>query len=124
MTNGVFEIKDSKGDTFVLTLGYNAAMEFEKRYFGHLIAKDSPNQAIMLTDLIYSGLYCNSVKNGSKIYPYSFAYNLVEDIAGMDNFIEVSTSLWAEYYQSKWGQDFEKRLMDAKKKIVEEIENQ
>lgn len=123
MTNGVYEITNSKGKVTQITLGYNAAMEFEKRYFAHIIANDSPNQAIMLTDLVYAGMYCNSMKNGSKVQPYGIAYDLVEDIASMENFATVSSEIWATYYESKWGQDFEKRVNDAKKKMLEELES-
>jgi len=123
MTNGVYEITNSKGKVTQITLGYNAAMEFEKRYFAHILAKDSPNQAVMLTDLVYSGMYCNSMKNGLKIKPYSAAYELIEDIAELDTFPTISAEIWATYYESKWGQDFENRLNEAKKKMLVELEN-
>lgn len=120
MTNGVFEIKLGK-ETIKLLLGFNASSEFETRYYRHLVSGIAPSEGILFTDLVFSGLYCNAIRNGETIPAYGDVYELVEKLGEQDDFNEIRTKLWAVYYESKWGMDFEKRVKEFadKKKVAE-----
>lgn len=120
MTNGVFEIKN--GDkTVKLLMGFNAASEFETRYFKHITSGIAPSEGILFTDLVYCGMYCNALREEKQIPTYGEAFDLVEAIGQKDDFNDVRVKLWAVYYESKWGIDFknrlEKFLNDGKKKV-------
>lgn len=124
MTNGVFEIKLGE-KTITLLMGFNAASEFETRYYKHIVSGVAPSEGILFTDLVFSGLYCNAVRNGSMIPSYGEAYDLVEKLGEQYDFIEIRTKLWAVYYESKWGIDFQKRIEEfTKKKVAENQESQ
>jgi len=121
MTNGVFEIK-LEGKTIKLLMGFNAASEFETRYFKHITSGVAPSEGILFTDLVYSGMYCNALREGAQIPSYGDAFDLVEQLGQTDEFYDVRTKLWNVYYESKWGADFKARLdtfIDANKKKVE-----
>jgi len=122
--NGVFEIQNGK-DVIKLMLGFNASAEFEKRYYQHLISGYAPSEGILFTDLVYSGMYCQAIKTGTLIPKYEKVFELVEQLSELDYFNDVRNSLWASYYESKWGADFQKRV-DAflKKKVEEEPQSQ
>lgn len=122
MTNGIFDIK-AGSKTVQLMMGFNAASEFETRYFRHISSGIAPSEGILFTDLVYSGMYCNAVRNGTQIPSYGEAFDLVEEIGQLDSFNETRLNLWNVYYESKWGADFKKRLdvfMESTKKKVEE----
>jgi hypothetical protein len=127
MTNGVFEIENGK-ETVKLLMGFNAASEFETRYFKHITSGIAPSEGILFTDLVFSGMYCNALRNGSQIPSYGEAFDLVEAIGQNDNFNEVRVKLWNVYYESKWGIDFKNRLdkflNDGKKKVEADQESQ
>jgi len=117
MTNGVFEIKNGR-ETIKLLMGFNAASEFETRYFKHITSGVAPSEGILFTDLVYSGMYCNALRNGEQIPSYGEAFDLVEELGQTEDFTDIRTNLWNTYYESKWGTDFKNRLdafIDKKK---------
>jgi len=121
MTNGIFEIANGK-ETITLLMGFNAASEFESRYYRHINSGIAPSEGILFTDLVYSGLFCHSLANGKAIKSYQEVFQLVENISQLDNFQDIRVSLWNTYYESKWGTDFKARLdafLESDKKKVE-----
>jgi len=103
--NGIVEIKSGK-KTYTLRFSYVACMEFERRIF----INPTDNPAKVFTDLVYSGLFGEAMRNEKPATEYGVAYDILDEISELDNYDEISGKIWDTYYQSKWGADFQKRL--------------
>lgn len=119
--NGIIDIKVPILGEKRLVMNYFASMEFEKAVFRN--AND--NTAKMFTDLVYSGLYGDSMISANQMPTYQEAVLLVAEMAEQDDFDEVSMKIWNTYNESKWGADFQKRIAafnEENKKKAEETE--
>lgn len=115
--NGIVEV-NAGGKKTVLRFGYIACMEFEKLIFKNA----TQNSAKVFTDLIYSGLLCEAVRNEKAIPDYGVAYDLLEVLTSEEDYNEQTLKIWNTYNESKWGQDFQKRLNELNTKKKEDSE--
>lgn len=113
--NGVVDLK-AGGETYRLRFGYVACMEFEKLIFKNA----TQNSAKIFTDLIFSGLMCEAVRNEQPIPEYGAAYDLLEILTSEEDYSEQTLKVWNTYHESKWGKEFQARLNELTKKKVEE----
>lgn len=102
-------------------MNYYASMEFEKAVFRNA----SDNTAKMFTDLVFSGLYGDSMISANQMPTYQEAALLVDEMSQQDDFDTVSMQIWDAYNESKWGKDFQSRINafnEENKKKAEEPE--
>lgn len=113
--NGIVEVK-AEGKIYKLRFGYTACMEFERRLFKNA----TQNSAKIFTDLLFSGLMCEAVRNEKEIPEYGTAYDLLEVLSQEADYSEQTLKVWNTYHESKWGKEFQDRLSELTKKKVEE----
>lgn len=119
--NGVIEITVPSGKKR-LVMNYYASMEFEQAVFRNA----SQNTAKMFTDLVYSGLYGDSMISANQMPTYQEATLLVAEMAEQDDFDKISLEIWDTYNASKWGKDFQARINsfneENKKKVDQPVQ--
>lgn len=113
--NGVVEIKIDDTTTHVLRFNMHGSMEFERRMF----ANPSENSIKIFTDLVYSGMFGESVRNSGSVPKYSDAADLVELLNEHKDGATQSEEVWNTYHESKYGKDFQKRIDEFNKKKAE-----
>lgn len=118
--NGIIDVTVPSGKRR-LVMNYYASMEFEQAFFNNATG----NSAKIFTDLVYSGLYGDSMISANQMPTYQDAVLLVSEMAEQEDFDEVSLKIWDAYHESKWGKDFQKRALEFaeqnKKKEVPEV---
>lgn len=114
--NGIVEIQID-GKKHVLRFGYHGCMEFERRLFKNT----NDNNAKILTDLIYAGMFGEAMRSEKAVPDYADAYDLHESLAEEENYAEQSEKVWTVYNESKYGKDFQKRLAEFKKKAEDYV---
>lgn len=115
--NGIVDINLNEKKV-TLRFNYHACMEFESRLFKNA----TDNNAKVLTDLIYSGLFGEAVRNEKPVPAYSDSVDLLDELANLENYAEQTEKIWNVYNESKFGKDFQERLKEFAKKKVEESE--
>lgn len=93
-------------------------MEFEARLFKN----PTSNSAKVLTDLVYSGLFGEAMRNEKPVPAYSYAADILDELANQDDYDTQSENIWNVYNESKFGKDFQERLKEFAKK--KELENE
>lgn len=109
--NGIIKIKVAKKD-YILRFSYLACQDFEKRIFKH----PSSNNVKLLTDLVYSGIYGEAVRNDEVMPLYSAAYDIIEDMSAQKDFKDLSDAIFECYNKSKYGSEFVKRIEEYSQK--------
>lgn len=115
--NGIVEITVKK-KKHVLRFGYHGCMEFEARVFKN----PTQNQGKLLTDLIYSGIYGDCMRNEKPAPEYGEVYDLTDALSEEKDYSEQMDKVWKCYNESKWGKEYIARLAEFGKKKAEESE--
>src|SRR6478736_1288909 len=117
--NGVVEITVKK-KKHILRFGYHGCMELELR----LSKNPDENSAKTVTDLVYSGLYGESMRSEMPKPAYIDVCDLVDNLSEQDDYSDQIQKVWDCYNESKWGKEFVAklealRLEELKKKELE-----
>jgi len=115
MNNGVAEIKVTKGDfagTYKLRYGMIGCMEFEVRSFNN----PALNNGKVLTDLVYAGIFGEAARSERPAPLYPDVVDLLDALAYEDDYSDQIGRVWETYHQSKWGQEFQKKIDELTKK--------
>lgn len=99
-------------------MNYFASMEFEQAFFKNTTG----NNAKIFTDLVFAGMYGDSMISANQMPTYQEAVMLVNEMSDMPDFDEVSLKIWDTYNESKWGKDFLKRADELAKEIKKKAE--
>lgn len=112
--NGVVEIQAGESK-HTLRFSVHGCGAFQQRLF----ANPDKEPAKILTDMVYSGLYGEAMRNGQMAPEYSLAYDIVDIISGQEDFDKQSNAIWDTYNESVHGRDFAKKLdLLSKKKVT------
>lgn len=117
--NGIVEITVKK-KKHVLRFGMQGCFEFQLRNSEN----PTKNQAIMITNLIYSGLYGESMASGKPAPDYKEVFILTNDLYEEDNYSEQIGKVWECFHQSKFGRDWMDAVTELGKKKAGEDPNQ
>lgn len=120
--NGLVDINLNEKKV-TLRFSYQGSIIMEKITAERILNGEHTNDAIIFTDVVYSGLYGNAMATRQAIPDYEFAYNLVDEMANtMDDFAAEKAKIEKAYFESKFGADFMQRVIDFKKKADEKAE--
>lgn len=113
--NGIFTLKVGK-KSHKLIFNLLSVLEFERRsFFNH-----AENNAKLITDIIYAGLFGNAMREEQPLPPYSQAFDIHDEIAEKDDYDEVRMKIFNAFNESKYGGEFLQKMLDFQKKSLEQ----
>lgn len=113
--NGIYEI-EIDGKAITLLYGVSGVDEFQRRS----VYNPSDDSVKAFTDLLYSGLYGNAMRQGKGKPEYEVAYDLMETILALPNSDAVSEKIWDTFKESIHGANFLAKIEAINKKAKEE----
>lgn len=99
--NGIYEIEIDEVKT-VLHFNLFGVNEFQRR----MVNFPSSDNIKVLTDLLYGGIYGNTMSKGMAVPLYETANDLMEVIMAMPNKALITENIWNTFNESNHGADF------------------
>lgn len=119
--NGIVEINLNE-KKIILRFSWQASIIMEKITAERILNGEPTNDAIIFTDIIYTGLYGDAMATRKPIPNYEVAYNLCDELANdMPDFAEQKAKIEKVYFETKFGDDFLNRVIDFKKKAEDQV---
>lgn len=110
--NGIVDITVN-GVKHRLRFNVMSCSQFERMVLSDLTEAGNKN----LLNLIYAGLYGETLRNELPKPDFKDVYDLVEAFADEDDFVEQRDKVETTYNESKWGRKFLEVMEEFKKKI-------
>lgn len=113
--NGIVEITVKK-KKHILRYNLLGCFEFETR----CNANPSGNHAKICMDLVYSGVYGDSMKSGLSVPDYKNVSDLFDDFTEEKDYSDQMDKIWKCFNESSWGKKFMDGVAAESKKKEEE----